>query len=113
MLTNLLDGLNSFGAAILETVGVDKDDAQRLITKVSQQYKESTHWRMSMNMYPPAPLSLVKLVFLVSSCILGLQVICFPFGAVILVFLICSRGYFRTVLFIILLAMRFSLLKWY
>jgi hypothetical protein len=55
MLTNLLDGLNSFGAAILETVGMDKDDAQRLITKVSQQYKECTPWRMSMNMYPPGP----------------------------------------------------------
>ena len=50
MLTNLLDGLNSFGAAILENMGMDKDEAQRLVTEVAQQYKESTKWRMSMSM---------------------------------------------------------------
>lgn len=55
MLTNLLDGLNSFGAAILESMGMDKDEAQRLVTAVAQQYKESTKWRLSMNMYPPPP----------------------------------------------------------
>ena len=53
MLTNLLDGLNSFGAAILENMGRDKDEAQRMVTEVSQQYKESTKWRMSMNMFGP------------------------------------------------------------
>lgn len=53
MLTNLLDGLNSFGAAILENMGRDKDEAQRMVTEVSQQYKECTKWRMSMNMFGP------------------------------------------------------------
>jgi len=57
MLTNLIDGLNSFGAPILETgrgqVQANvRDDIQRLITKVVQQYKDST-WKMHMNMYTP------------------------------------------------------------
>lgn len=53
MLTNLLDGLNSFGAAILESMGMDRDTAQRMVTEVCEQYKESTKWKMTMVMYAP------------------------------------------------------------
>ena len=49
MLTNMLDGLNSFGAALLGQTGVDRDYAERLVTAAVNQYKDST-WRMSMNM---------------------------------------------------------------
>jgi len=56
MLTNLLDGLNSFGAAILESMGMDRDTAQRMVTEVCEQYKESTKWKMTMVMYGPLTL---------------------------------------------------------
>jgi len=49
MLTNLLDGLNSFGAALLESGGADRDAAQQFITSVAKQYKTS-HWGMTMDM---------------------------------------------------------------
>ena len=49
MLTNMIDGLNSFGAALLGLEGDDLDEAQRLITDAVNQYKDST-WRMSMKM---------------------------------------------------------------
>ena len=54
MLTNVIDGLNSFGAALLESVADanERDDIQRLITDVVLQYKDST-WKMHMNMYFP------------------------------------------------------------
>jgi len=64
MLTNLLDGLNSFGAAILENMGRDKDEAQRMVTEVSQQYKECTKWRMSMNMFGPLLVPFNRRLFL-------------------------------------------------
>ena len=50
MLSNVIDGLNSFGAAFLEEAGEDRDYAQRLITEAVNQYKDS-NWRMSINMY--------------------------------------------------------------
>ena len=49
MLTNLLDGLNSFGAALLESTGHDRDVAQMFITSVAKQYKTS-NWCMTMDM---------------------------------------------------------------
>ena len=55
MLTNLIDGLNSFGPAILGTAG-DRDEIQRLITDAVKQYKDST-WKLHMNMYTPSSTS--------------------------------------------------------
>jgi len=48
MLTNLLDGLNSFGTALLEATGSDREAAQLLITEVARQYKHSSNLRLSM-----------------------------------------------------------------
>lgn len=72
MLTNLLDGLNSFGAAILENMGLNKNEAQREVTEVSQQYKECTKWRMTMNVYGPLLSSLFR-----QFCFLSL-LFCYP-----------------------------------
>ena len=54
MLTNVIDGLNSFGAAFLESDANDseRDNIQRLITDAVLQYKDST-WNMHMTMYVP------------------------------------------------------------
>lgn len=52
MLTNMIDGLNSFGAALLVQMGLDKDYSERLVTAAVNQYKDSS-WRMSMNMFFP------------------------------------------------------------
>lgn len=50
MLANLLDGLNSFGAALLQSAFQEQPDiAQRFITEVEKQYRNSK-WRMSMNL---------------------------------------------------------------
>ena len=50
MLCNLVDGLNSFGAEMLEAAGMGQDEAQNMITQVDEQYRDSK-WEMSMNMY--------------------------------------------------------------
>lgn len=50
MLCNLMDGLNSFGAEVLESQGWGKDEAAVLITEVDKQYRDS-RWEMSMHMY--------------------------------------------------------------
>jgi len=54
MLTNVVDGLNSFGAAFLESDANanERDDIQRLITDAVLQYKDST-WKLHMTMYVP------------------------------------------------------------
>jgi hypothetical protein len=52
MLCNLVDGLNSFGAEMLEAAGMGKDEAQNIITQVDEQYRDSK-WELSMNMYIP------------------------------------------------------------
>jgi len=49
MLCNLMDGLNSFGAEMLEAQGMGKDEAAVLITEVDKQYRDS-RWEMSMHM---------------------------------------------------------------
>ena len=62
MLTNVIDGLNSFGAALLEsaaTVG-ERDDIQRLITEAVLQYKDST-WKLHMNLYTSSILTLTDI----------------------------------------------------
>ena len=53
MLTNVIDGLNSFVAAFLESDANDseRDDIQRLITEAVLQDKDST-WN-HMTMYVP------------------------------------------------------------
>jgi hypothetical protein len=79
MLTNLLDGLNSFGAAILENMGLNKNEAQREVTEVSQQYKECTKWRMTMNVYGPLLSSLSR-----QFCFLSL-LFCYPPSALFMV----------------------------
>ena len=50
MLCNLVDGLNSFGAEMLEASGMGKNEAQNMITRVDEQYRDSK-WELSMNMY--------------------------------------------------------------
>jgi hypothetical protein len=45
-----MDGLNSFGAEMLEAQGMGKDEAAVLITEVDKQYRDS-RWEMSMHMY--------------------------------------------------------------
>jgi len=54
MLTNVVDGLNSFGAALLESGAnaSERDDIARLITDAVLQYKDST-WKLDMTMYVP------------------------------------------------------------
>jgi hypothetical protein len=34
-------------------MGMDRDTAQRMVTEVCEQYKESTKWKMTMVMYGP------------------------------------------------------------
>jgi hypothetical protein len=48
MLANILDGLNSFGAALLESTGENNDVAQLTITNVIESYQKNT-LRLSMD----------------------------------------------------------------
>ena len=50
MLTNLIDGLNSYGTSFLRRVGNNPDSAAISITEACQQYKDSS-WKLSMNLY--------------------------------------------------------------
>ena len=49
MLTNLIDGLDSFGTVFLQQGGNEAREAQQLIDSVMKQYKDST-WEMFMEL---------------------------------------------------------------